>query len=124
MKKIIKPAKIEITCDITGKSVDGMSLERELDACYDPSHLELNLMTRESKKSMKTWLPSELGKKWSEITEKEIQDAQHWDILHRGSLDLHPQVAYEVYKFLKRKYPDVVNEWIGADEIVVDPSSL
>ena len=120
MKKVIKQAKIEYRCDITGKSLDSASLEKEVGSC-DPSHLELNLMVRDKLKIVKRVAAEELEKKQSELTQEDIDYYDEWDYLRTNSLDLHPEIAYEIYKFLRRKYPEVVKNWLDDHQEVVNP---
>ena len=120
MKRTIKKAKIEYKCDITGKNLDFNALEKEI-GCHDPSHLELNLMVRNKRKIVKQIAAEELGKKQSELTQKDIDYYDDWGYLRTNGLDFHPEIAYEIYKFLRRKYPEVVKNWIEDYQEIVNP---
>ena len=122
MKKIVQQEIISYTCDFTGKSIDSCGLEKELNGYFEPSRLYLELNTALKMKLAKRNATDDYEIKQSDLTESQIEYYRNYDqVSHQ--LDLHPEVAYEVYKFLKRKYPEsIVDKIVGEDYEVLDPS--
>lgn len=106
MKRTVKPAKVEYTCDITGKD---LSKESHL----DPSHLELCFLTRLKKKDAREFFPK------SEYPDMDDQDKldYEWEYFN---IDVCCEEAYNIYKLLKNKYPDLFK--ISESRMIVSPN--
>lgn len=111
MKKIIKPATFECKCDITGKDLGRKSIINDI-GNFDPSSMTLCLRIRRKPKFVKRLAANEFDKSQSELTQEEIDMYDRWDDLTPCELDFHPEVAYQIYKFLERKYLNVVGGWL------------
>lgn len=96
MRKTI-PQQEKVTCDFTGKEING---ENYLSCSIDFHLMFLCLETEADIKQMRKDEPDVYSK---EDVEAMIHEDAH-DV-KSFSLDLSEDVAIEVYKFLKRKYP-------------------